>query len=159
MTPLEEGWFKLWHFRRVAIMGDAVRKVSHRETDAQGALPETEWIADQEANVDPQMAPSIGQGANMAIEDAAVLANSLWRAGLGRVQFDTCTMDLKIEEALKQYSTRLQDRTRQMCERSEFLVRLQTHDGLIKHILARYVIPSWVTFQPAFQLRRSVPGP
>ena len=77
----------------------------------------------------------------MAIEDAAVLANSLWRAGLGRLQLDAATMNLKIDEALKEYSTRLQGRTRQMCERSEFLVRLQTHDGLIKHFLAKWVIP------------------
>lgn len=28
MTPLEEGWFKTWHFDRLVIMGDAIRKVS-----------------------------------------------------------------------------------------------------------------------------------
>nr|BBD84643.1 putative monooxygenase [Cordana terrestris] len=113
MTPLEEGWFKTWHFHRLVIMGDAVRK----------------------------MAPSIGQGANMAIEDAAVLANAIWKAGLGSSKFDTSAMELKIEGVLRHYSTSLRTRTRQMCDRSEFLVRLQTHDGLIKRILARYVIP------------------
>lgn len=87
------------------------------------------------------MAPSIGQGANMAIEDAATLANALWRVGLACTKHDTSTTQKKLDEALRHYSTSLRARTRDMCARSEFLVRLQTHDGLIRSTLARYVIP------------------
>lgn len=28
MTPLQEGWFRMWQFQRIVIMGDAIRKVS-----------------------------------------------------------------------------------------------------------------------------------
>lgn len=87
------------------------------------------------------MAPSIGQGANMAIEDAAILANALWRVGLTRSKHDPSTTQKKLDEALQHYTTSLRARTRDMCARSEFLVRLQTHDSLINSILARYVIP------------------
>lgn len=98
------------------------------------------------ADTGPQMAPTIGQGANMAIEDAAVLANTLWRAGLGNAnKYDLSTSatlsQVKIEKALRHYSASLQARTRYMCGLSEFLVRLQTHDGVIKGIVARYIIP------------------
>ncbi|KAK7706984.1 hypothetical protein SLS64_007192 [Diaporthe eres] len=114
MTPLEEGWFSLWHAGRLVITGDAVRK----------------------------MAPSIGQGANMAIEDAAVLANALWRVGLDETKLETEELDRRLADALQYYSTSERiSRTKTMCARSEFLVRLQAHDGWLKAILARYVIP------------------
>ncbi|KAM4066344.1 FAD binding domain-containing protein [Hirsutella rhossiliensis] len=65
MTPLEEGYFKTWHFGRLMCIGDAVRK----------------------------MAPNFGQGANMAIEDASALANALWKGDLGKGMAETRAME------------------------------------------------------------------
>ncbi|POR31659.1 FAD-dependent monooxygenase [Tolypocladium paradoxum] len=109
ITPLEEGWFKTWHSGRLVCMGDAVRKLT----------------------------PNLGQGANMAIEDAAALANTLWKGDLRRAMTDTRAMD----DIIQHLSTSRLAITRQACRQSEFLTRLQAGDGVAKRLLARYVVP------------------
>ena len=71
MTEIEELWVENWHRKNVALLGDAVHA----------------------------MTPNIGQGAGMAMEDAAVLAEEL--AGRG-----------KIGEALANYERRRKPRVR-----------------------------------------------
>ncbi|KJZ71109.1 hypothetical protein HIM_09528 [Hirsutella minnesotensis 3608] len=110
MTPLEEGWFNIWHFGRMVCIGDAVRKIT----------------------------PNIGQGANMAIEDAAALANALWRGDLDRAMADTAVMHDLVSAVS---ATRLA-RTNRVCRQSEFLTRLQANNSLFKSLLGRYVLPA-----------------
>ncbi|KAM4059005.1 FAD binding domain-containing protein [Hirsutella rhossiliensis] len=110
MTPLEEGCFKTWHSGRMVCVGDAVRK----------------------------MTPNIGQGANMAIEDVAVLVNALWKGNLHKAMADTAAM----EDLLSIVSATRLARTQSVCKQSEFLTRLQANDGLVKRLLGRYVLPA-----------------
>lgn len=78
----------------------------------------------------------------MAIEDAAVLANAMHRVGLGNDKpAQSGGADVDIAAMLQHYSSSLQGRTKEMCERSEFLIRLQTRETLLKSFLARYVVP------------------
>ncbi|RYP42596.1 hypothetical protein DL767_000120 [Monosporascus sp. MG133] len=98
ITPLEEGYFKTWHFGRLVCMGDAVRKLT----------------------------PNIGQGANMAIEDAAALANALWTGDLPKAMAETAAM----EDMMGRLNTAQLARTRRVCRQSEFLTRLQSNDGM-----------------------------
>ncbi|PFH59493.1 hypothetical protein XA68_12253 [Ophiocordyceps unilateralis] len=104
MTPLEEGNFETWNRGRLVCVGDAVRKVT----------------------------PNIGQGANMAIEDVAALANALWEQERPR-------KPASIGAAVG--AVRLH-RTRAVCRQSEFLTRMQAHQGLLKQLLVRYLLPA-----------------
>ncbi|KYK60561.1 cytochrome P450 monooxygenase [Drechmeria coniospora] len=65
MTPLEEGLYERWHFGRLFCIGDAVHKLT----------------------------PNLGQGANLAIEDAAALANALCKANLGEAMLEAASME------------------------------------------------------------------
>ncbi|KAI1082129.1 FAD dependent monooxygenase [Whalleya microplaca] len=108
MTPLEEGIFKRWHCGRLVCIGDAIRK----------------------------MAPNIGQGANMAIEDAARLASLLsQRLSAGKLSF------LGIDMLLQEFTAVQQARTKSVCAQSEFLVRMQANQGIGRKFLGRYIIP------------------
>ena len=84
------------------------------------------------------MAPNGGQGANMAIEDAASLANALWKGDLHRAMTATPTMT----NILQQFSTARVNRTRKACKQSEFNLRVHSLDNKTKQFVARYVIPS-----------------
>ncbi|RDA95735.1 hypothetical protein CP533_1108, partial [Ophiocordyceps camponoti-saundersi (nom. inval.)] len=112
MTPLEEGCFDTWHGGRMICVGDAVRKVT----------------------------PNIGQGANMAIEDVAALANALWEQRKGRHE-GSIAPQKPVEIGAVVQAIRLH-RTRSVCRQSEFLTRMQAHDGLLKSLLVRYALPA-----------------
>nr|BAM84049.1 FAD-dependent monooxygenase [Tolypocladium album] len=110
MTPLEEGHFQTWHRGRLVCVGDAVRKLT----------------------------PNIGQGANMAIEDIAVLANALFRANVR----DGLPDDRQIDDVLSQLSATRLPATKTTCKQSEFLTRLQAGDGIWRRLAARYIFPA-----------------
>ncbi|KAI1121478.1 FAD dependent monooxygenase [Nemania abortiva] len=108
MTPLEEGVFRQWNYGRLVCIGDAVRK----------------------------MAPNIGQGANMAIEDAAKLASLLHgRFPLGGLSIS------EIDSILHEFVAARKPRSASMCSQSEFLVRMQANQGWGRRLLGRYLIP------------------
>ena len=111
MTVLEENTFKTWHHGRLALLGDSVHK----------------------------MTPNIGQGANMAIEDAAVLTNLLRRL-LGDFPTSPPTND-QIEMLLRRYRNIRFDRVDSIYRTSRFLVRFQARDGLLKTLFGRYYAP------------------
>ncbi|KID66315.1 FAD dependent monooxygenase, partial [Metarhizium hybridum] len=108
MTPLEEGVFKQWNHGRMLCIGDAVRK----------------------------MCPNIGQGANMAIEDAARLANLIHkRLPLGKLSAS------EVDSMLREFTAAQKPRTNSICAQSEFLVRMHANQGMGRRLLGRYVIP------------------
>ncbi|RDA85088.1 hypothetical protein CP532_3105 [Ophiocordyceps camponoti-leonardi (nom. inval.)] len=114
MTPLEEGCFDTWYGGRMVCVGDAVRKVT----------------------------PNIGQGANMAIEDVAALANALWTQKKKKKKQngeDNSSVPFEIGPIVQ--AIRL-NRTRGVCRQSEFLTRMQAHDGLLKSLMVRYLLPA-----------------
>ncbi|KAI5801293.1 hypothetical protein EDC01DRAFT_764793 [Geopyxis carbonaria] len=119
MVALEEGVLSSWHSGRIALVGDAVHK----------------------------MTPEMGQGANAAIESAAVLANELVRllatttanaksssksGGIGRQQ---------LAQALQRYQNARKKRCVDICESSAFATRLQCGEGLAMRVLARWGVP------------------
>ncbi|KAJ5569383.1 FAD/NAD(P)-binding domain-containing protein [Penicillium hetheringtonii] len=105
MTVLEENIFKIWHHGRSVLLGDSVHK----------------------------MTPNFGQGANMAIEDAATLTNLLREA--------ESSANTEIANVLRQYQKVRYSRVDSVYRSSRFLVRLQARDGLINTLLTRYYIP------------------
>ncbi|PHH78826.1 hypothetical protein CDD80_6197 [Ophiocordyceps camponoti-rufipedis] len=102
MTPLEEGNFSTWHRGRLVCVGDAVRKVT----------------------------PNIGQGANMAIEDIAALANAIWRYRRNPTSITAAVSSIRLA------------RTRSVCRQSEMMTRMQAHEGLLRRVLVRLILPA-----------------
>ncbi|KAJ5294329.1 hypothetical protein N7508_009150 [Penicillium antarcticum] len=111
MTALEEGLLETWHFNRIVLLGDSVHK----------------------------MTPNIGQGANTAIEDAAVLASLIHRlVQLGGIP---SISEAHIESMLLEYRGLRYDRAKSTYERSRFGARFHTRDDWAKAFAGRYVFP------------------
>lgn len=86
------------------------------------------------------MTPNIGQGANMAIEDAAVLTNLLRRL-LIENPITRRISDDQVDTLLRQYRNIRYDRTNSIYRSSRFLVRFQARDDLLKTLFGRYYAP------------------
>ncbi|PKX90478.1 FAD-dependent oxidoreductase [Aspergillus novofumigatus IBT 16806] len=108
MTALEENVFRTWHHGRMVLIGDSAHK----------------------------MTPNIGQGANVAIEDAAALASLL--SSLRKCDVPSYS---EIESVLQQYQRARYNRVCSVYSMSRFLVRLQARDGLLYTMFGRYYAP------------------
>ncbi|KAJ5748643.1 uncharacterized protein N7511_010339, partial [Penicillium nucicola] len=111
MTALEEGLLETWHFNRIVLLGDSVHK----------------------------MTPNIGQGANTAIEDAAVLASLIHR--LVHVDGIPSISQAHIESMLREYRRLRYEPAKSTYERSRFGARFHTRDDWVKAFAGRYVFP------------------
>ena len=83
------------------------------------------------------MTPNIGQGANTAIEDVAVLASLLNRvihADALHKPSGSC-----MEMMLQEYKTLRYERAKSTYERSRFGARFHTRDNWLKALVGRYV--------------------
>lgn len=85
------------------------------------------------------MTPNIGQGANMAIEDAAALANLLRH--LKQTGGPSLPTEYQIGILLHQYRTIRYERVKSIYRSSRFLVHFQARDGLLNLLLTRYYAP------------------
>ncbi|PKY01965.1 FAD/NAD(P)-binding domain-containing protein [Aspergillus campestris IBT 28561] len=110
MTALEENVFATWHHGRMALLGDSVHK----------------------------MTPNIGQGANMAIEDAAVITDLLIDCTRTTQKPPT---DSQVKSIFDQYRRIRYDRVQTVYQTSRFLVRFQARDGLFNTLFGRYFVP------------------
>ncbi|KAL4901497.1 hypothetical protein BDW74DRAFT_187705 [Aspergillus multicolor] len=129
ITPLEEGLFETWHYGRMVLIGDSAHK----------------------------MTPNLGQGANMAMEDAASLASHLHTLindtkDVGTGQHLT---PASIESMLRAYRKMRFPRARSIYNMAWFLVRLHTRDGLFNILFGRYYAP-YAGDVPADMASRSV---
>nr|BDO47155.1 FAD-dependent monooxygenase BrvE [Penicillium bialowiezense] len=112
MTGLEEHVFETWHSDRVVCIGDSMHK----------------------------MAPNTGQGANCAIEDAAVLANLLHDA-LKTEQVGSRLSDQKMRAILQTLNATRLYRVREIYKGARFVVRLHARHSLFLRLLGRYYVP------------------
>lgn len=86
-----------------------------------------------------QMAPNIGQGANTAIEDAAVLSSLLNRLiQKGSMENPSNFM---IENLLSEYRKLRFERVKSTCARAEFGARFHTRDDWLKAWVGRHLFP------------------
>lgn len=84
------------------------------------------------------MTPNIGQGANMAIEDVAALANALASNDLAKAMADASA----VEAMMRSVNASRLTRTARVCAQSEFLTRMQANEGLAMRLVGRYLIPA-----------------
>ncbi|KAH9905402.1 hypothetical protein F4778DRAFT_706603 [Xylariomycetidae sp. FL2044] len=115
MTPLEMGYSTIWHHGRLVCIGDALRKV----------------------------APVCGQGANMAIVDAANLANILWRSSSShRSSSRAQRAKLSVPAITAQFASRgAKLQTTFLVRTCQLMTRIQTLGGPIERAYARHVLP------------------
>lgn len=85
------------------------------------------------------MTPNIGQGANTAIEDAAVLVSLIHR--LVQVGGIPSISEAHIESMLLEYRSLRYDRAKSTYQRSRFGARFHTRDDWAKAFAGRYVFP------------------
>lgn len=85
------------------------------------------------------MTPNIGQGANTAIEDAAVLASLIHR--LVHVDDTPSLSEVHIESMLREYRSLRYDRAKSTYQRSRFGARFHTRDDWAKALAGRYIFP------------------
>ncbi|KAL4878068.1 hypothetical protein BJY04DRAFT_229969 [Aspergillus karnatakaensis] len=111
MTALEECVLRPWHSGRIVCIGDSIHK----------------------------MTPNLGQGANLAIEDAAELANFLH--SLTTQESKSKPTSQEIEQLLQQFQRRHLPRASFVCRMSAIMCRLHVRDGFFNSFLGRYVTP------------------
>lgn len=85
------------------------------------------------------MTPNIGQGANTAIEDVAVLASLINR--LVNVDSTQKPSETHIEIMLQEYKRLRYGSVKSTCERAKFGARFHTRDDWLKTLVGRYVFP------------------
>ncbi|KAI1926143.1 hypothetical protein LOZ66_000622 [Ophidiomyces ophidiicola] len=107
-TSLEENLFRTWHYGRAICVGDSISKLT----------------------------PNIAQGANMAIENAAALANVLHRISALEEPSDCI-----INGLLRNLATGLFPRFENMHRVARSVVRFHSQQGWIKPLLGRYLYP------------------
>ena len=85
------------------------------------------------------MTPNIGQGANSAIESAAVLANKLYE--LRRTHTVGKPSDDQMKSTLKEFNNSRLQRVKSTVKEAGFLTRLQARDGVLNCFIGRYIVP------------------
>jgi FAD dependent monooxygenase len=83
------------------------------------------------------MTPNIGQGANTAAEDAAVLASLLQRLSTSASSTTSGTIDA----VLREYVSLRYKRVKSTYQRAYFGARLHTRDNVLKCFVGRYIFP------------------
>lgn len=85
------------------------------------------------------MTPNIGQGANTAIEDVAVLSSLINRlVDVNGIQKPSQT---NIDAMLREYKSLRYERAKSTCERAKFGARFHTRDDWLKAFVGRYIFP------------------
>lgn len=111
IVSLEEGVLQHWHFGRLALLGDAVHKVT----------------------------PNAGFGGSTAMESAVTLTNRL-KAALD-AHPSKKPSDVEINAALQGYRDERMPRVTEMFWVSWGLTRLQAYDGWPMYLLQRWLLP------------------
>ncbi|TLS21196.1 uncharacterized protein PpBr36_10630 [Pyricularia pennisetigena] len=122
MLAMEEAVFQAWTHGRMVCIGDSIHK----------------------------MTVNFGQGANMCIEDVAVLVNLLHRC-LAEKEPGEKPSDLEVSALLDRFNKNHVSRVTEVCQVSETVTRFHARDGAIRSFAARYVMPwimDWIQTKP-----------
>ncbi|KAK8012296.1 FAD/NAD(P)-binding domain-containing protein [Apiospora marii] len=111
IVSLEEGVLQHWHFGRLALLGDAIHKVT----------------------------PNAGFGGSTAMEGAVNLTNSLKRALDAHP--NKKPSDTELGEALEGYRAAHMPRATEIFWVSWLLTRLQAYDGWLMYLFQRWISP------------------
>lgn len=90
------------------------------------------------------MTPNLAQGANSAIEDAAVLASLLEKAlhsNFNGARTQQKFSGLDVDALLQHYRKLRYNRIEAIYRQSRFLARVHARDGFFRIILGRYYVP------------------
>lgn len=85
------------------------------------------------------MTINLGQGANCAIEDVAVLSNLLHDLLLENK--DIKPKSREIDALLRHFNDMHLSRVSHICDMSWMIARVHARDGLVRKIIGRYVMP------------------
>lgn len=111
MTVLQEGVFEKWSCGRVVCIGDSIHK----------------------------MTVNLGQGANCAMEDVAVLSNLLHER-LGQKEKGKPSGQ-EVEALLRRFNKIHLPRVVEICGMAAMTARIHSRDGLVRKIIGRYGMP------------------
>ncbi|KAL4810831.1 hypothetical protein BDV18DRAFT_155445 [Aspergillus unguis] len=81
----------------------------------------------------------MGQGANCAIEDAAVLSTLLEE--LSKSTSSDSSSQAELETCLARFREQRYARSEAVYRQTMFGIRLYTRDGLVKRLIGRYIMP------------------
>ncbi|KAL4981578.1 hypothetical protein BDW68DRAFT_183353 [Aspergillus falconensis] len=124
-TECQEGLLSIWSFGRIACIGDTVFKLT----------------------------PNLGIGANLCIESAAALANTLQQ--LNTNALDAEQTEANVCTALAEYSGTLQARIRKICSFSYRISRSHSLETFTGWLMLRYV-SGYLPTQVAYPLNVSI---
>ncbi|KAL4957974.1 hypothetical protein BDW69DRAFT_155076 [Aspergillus filifer] len=110
LVPLEEYMYKDWHYRRIVCIGDSVSK----------------------------MTPNLGQGANTAMECAAVLTNRL--RTLLADNYPDKPLERSLNDMLEDFNQKQFKRLLSVHGDAQFVTRLEALDGCSLRVFARHVM-------------------
>ncbi|KAG8412675.1 hypothetical protein J3458_013116 [Metarhizium acridum] len=111
MLGLEESCLSTWSTGRLVCIGDSIHK----------------------------MTINLGQGANCAIEDVAVLSNLL--RNICEANSGTLPTELEIDLLLRRFKKEHLSRVTQITNMSRLTVRVHARKGLLHRFIGRYVMP------------------
>jgi hypothetical protein len=127
LVPLEEYVFERWHFRRIITIGDSAHKVS--------CLLAHDCMANL---LTLQFDPASGQGANSAIESAAVLVNALLRM---LEKSPDCLSGEDVVSALSEVHERRHKHTKRLVDQAHVLQTLISQRRPFSSFILKYVMP------------------
>ncbi|KAK4149757.1 hypothetical protein C8A00DRAFT_37653, partial [Chaetomidium leptoderma] len=120
LVAIEEAKFNLWHWGRIACVGDAV----HKST------------------------PNLGIGGNSAVESAAAIANGIKRLADSWSATGRRPSQQDVERMLDEYQRGRQLRAAAVVDASGFLARAQSMRDPSTRLFVKYVIPRLSEFLP-----------
>lgn len=127
-SPLEERLGAKWFHNRMVSIGDSVHKVSPL-SGVRASVLTCSFLC--------QMVPNLGQGGNMAIQDATTLASCL--ADLKSISPRPTTAE--IHQCLDTWQKIRFDTVQRAWNASHWLIRLETFSSTKDFILGRFIVP------------------
>lgn len=128
IISLEEGIVQQWNYGRIICIGDSVNKVC-----VLGILCTTMANSDQ-------MTPNLAQGANTAMEQAAGLANALYKIAK-QGQETKKPSETEVSNALGEVAKKHFAHINTINQGSYFLTRMHSRQGWAKTFYGRYIYP------------------